>query len=523
VPILKNVLGLDLGSHSIKAVEFRQTLRGLEAVQLRMLPRADAEIPLADLVHRFVRLHRFGTEHVVTALPGDRISSRRLSFPFRERRKLAQAVPFEVEGDLPFNLEDIVVDWEVVGGDRSRAEVVATIAPRTEVSGFLETLREAACEPRTLEAEGLVLGNLGAVFDLRDTRLLVDLGHRKTTLCLLLDGRPAAARIIPVGGWKLTEAVARDRGLSLEDAERAKCEEGIADRALGGLAPEARSVLDRIAREIVRTLGSLETVTGRPGGGSVSELTIFGGTAQLDRIDEYLAERTGIATARLGLPVEDHGEGLVAGGPPILFAPAIALGLRGTTQARTRMNFRQDEFAVRLDLSRFRRELGSTAVIAGVTLFLAVVSFATTTFLESHRAGALEGEINRLYGEVFPGKPVPASALSDLRDAVRSANDRAEFLGVYRGNLSALDLLTEISRRVPEDLDVVFEELTIDRQTIRMRVYAKSFEAAYRLGAELSTFEPFAKARIGAIETDRKRGGKQFNVTISLSALEDRA
>ena len=105
---------------------------------------------------------------------------------------------------------------------------------------------------------------------------------------------------------------------------------------------------------------------------------------------------------------------------------------------------------------------------------------------------------------------------------MRQATDRAEFLGVYRGNLSALDLLTEISRRIPTSLDIVFEELSIDRQTIRMRVYAKRFQAADQLGAELAKFAPFSGTRIGAIETDRKTGGKRFNVTISLSSSEDR-
>ena len=101
---------------------------------------------------------------------------------------------------------------------------------------------------------------------------------------------------------------------------------------------------------------------------------------------------------------------------------------------------------------------------------------------------------------------------------MKVAADRAEFLGVYAGNLSALDVLTEISKRVPADLDVVFEELAIDKQMIRMRVQAKSFEAADRLGQELAKFPPFAQARIGAIETDNKTGAKRFDVTISLAA-----
>jgi Tfp pilus assembly protein PilN len=118
---------------------------------------------------------------------------------------------------------------------------------------------------------------------------------------------------------------------------------------------------------------------------------------------------------------------------------------------------------------------------------------------------------------------VPENPLAALRDAAREASERAEFLGVYRGNLSALDLLTEISRRIPEDLDVVFEEVSIDHQTIRIRVASSSFEAADRLGAELARFGPFAQARIGAIETDRRTGGKKFNVTISLNAEGDSA
>ena len=72
-------------------------------------------------------------------------------------------------------------------------------------------------------------------------------------------------------------------------------------------------------------------------------------------------------------------------------------------------------------------------------------------------------------------------------------------------------------------LDVVFEEVSIDHQTIRIRVSSSSFEAADRLGAELAKFPLFSQARIGAIETDRRTGGKKFNVTISLEPEGERA
>lgn len=516
MPILKNVLGLDLGSYALKAVEVRQTLRGFEAVQLRSLPRPVEDVALPELIQHFVRMHRLPTEHVVVALAADRVSSRRLAFPFHDKKKLSAAVPFEVEGDLLFDIEDVLIDWEVVGGDRTRSQVVATVAPRKEVSELLEALREAGCDPRTVDAEGLVLGNLPAVFHLPGNRLVLDLGHRKTTCCLLVEGRAVAARSLAVGGLALTRALAADRGLSLEDAERAKCEEGLLRPGLAVASPQAGAILDRLAREIARTLGAFEPALA--GFSPVSELTLIGGTAQLDRLDEYLTERTGIPAARIGLPVEGQGEALAAGGPPTVFAPAIAVALRGTTQARTRTDFRQDEFAVRVDLSRYGRHFRSTAVLAVLALLLAITSFATATWVESRRAAALEAQVAALYHDAFPKQPVPANPVAAIREEVRAAHERAEFLGVYRGNLSALDLLTELSRYIPADLEVSFEELTIDRQNIRMRVYAESFESTDRIRSELAKFPAFRDARIGTAETDPKTGKKRFSVTISLAS-----
>src|SRR5262245_45533561 len=375
MPVLKSVLGLDLGSHGIKAVELRQTLRGVEVVQLRSAPRGADEAELPGELRRLVALHRLGTEHVVAALPGDRVTTRRLHFPFRDRRKLAQAVPFAVEADLPFELEQVVVDWEIAANEAAQTEVLAQVAPRGEVSRLLALLESAGCTPRTLEAEGLALANLGAVFDLPGVRLLADLGHRKSTFCLLADGRPVASRTVRIGGLALTQALARDRNLSLERAEQIKCGEGVLRQGAAG--PQVGAVLERLAREILLLRGSLEEVTARLG--TIESVVLCGGTALLADLDAYLAEHTGLSTARLAYPREGAGAGFVAGGPPVLFAPAIALALRGTAQARTRTNFRQDEFAVRIDLDRLRREFRFTPWLAAACAGAGLLSFGLDT------------------------------------------------------------------------------------------------------------------------------------------------
>jgi general secretion pathway protein L len=515
MPIMKNVLGLDIGSHAIKAVELRQTLRGLEPAQLRMHPRAEAE--LDELLRHFVRMHSLPTDHVACSIAGDRVASHLLEFPFRDRKKLTLAVPFEVEGQIPFNIEDVVVDWEVVGGDKTRSWVAATIAQRKHVSQLLTELGRAGCEPRILEAEGLVLGNLASLYDLPGTRLLVDLGHRKTTLCLLVDERPVAARTIPVAGHALTQAIARDRGFTPEQAEQSKCEEGIFQAGFESTSPGAVEVLDRIAREILRSLESLERVLGGSPESRVAAVTLFGGSSKLHRIDEYLSERIGIASERLTLPGDDQGAALVAGGDPLLFAPATALALRATAQTRTRMNFRQQEFAYRTDLRRYLgRDLRGTAALAACAGLLMLTSAAASISLDSRRAKQLEMQALDVYGRAFPGQQAPENPVAAMSTASRQARERAEFLGVYGGNRSALDLLSELSQRVPEDLKVKFEEVSIDRRLIRVRVFGESYETADRLVSELAREAPFDSAKVdGDVKSD-KRGGVIFHVSIAL-------
>ncbi len=517
--LLKNVLGLDLGSHSIKAVELRQTLRGLEVVQMRMLPRSGAEVSLPELVRGFSELHELTTAHVVAAVPSDQLATRPLDFPFRERRKLAASIPFALESSVPFELDDYLTEWGIAHQEKSHARVLASIVRRQQVAELIGQLREAGTEPRTVEAEGPSLANLGGVFELPGTRLLVDLGHRKTTFCVLCNGQAVAARAVPVAGEALTRAVAEERGISLEDAERAKCEDGVLHGDLSASGPPGR-LIDRLIRETMRTLGSVESLVSREGVAPISAITLFGGGAELERLDELFEERTGLPCQRLGLPPEGAVEGLAAGGSPRLFAPAIALALRGTSRAVTRLDFRKDDLAVRIDLSGLGRELRGTAVLAGAAALLAAVSVGVGLFVESGRAVEVEDRVAKLYSEAQPGQPPQGSPVAAMREAVRLANERAEFLGVYHGNRSALDLLAEVSRRIPADLKISVEELVIDRQSVRIKCNTERFGSADRLKAQLEATEAFGSVRIGSIERDRKTGATRFNVTIGLATPE---
>jgi len=510
----RRILGLDLGSHSVKAVELRQSLRELDVVQMRALPHAaGCETPPEEL-HDFLVQHDLPLEGAVVALPGDRLSTRRLTFPFRDRRRLAPAVPFELEGVVAFPLGEFLTDWAVTREGETQTSVLAGLAPRTEVEAILERLAPAQIDPRIVEAEGPVLANLSSLFTLGETCVIADLGHSKTTVTLLSGERAIATRTASVGGRDLTRAIASETGASEADAERMKHEEGVFDASGQIRSPAVAAVLDRFARALARFLGSIEdAVPEEP-----SELVLCGGGAHLHRLDEHLAGRLGLPVRRLQPPADGEGAAALAAGDPELFAPALALALRGSMRACTQMNFRQDDLAHRVDFRRVGREFRTPLALAALAVGLASAGILTGISTENRRGELLEREALARYQASFPSEAPPRNVITAMQKAVSDAQDRADTLGVYRGNLSALDILTEISARVPDGLDVVFEELAIDRQVVQIKGHTPAFGEVDRLRAELAKYAPFSTIAVGDITRDARRGGQTFSMRISLSA-----
>jgi general secretion pathway protein L len=167
------------------------------------------------------------------------------------------------------------------------------------------------------------------------------------------------------------------------------------------------------------------------------------------------------------------------------------------------------------------REVRPTVVLAGVALLLGAISVGARMTLDSRRAAAAERQARTLVAEVLPNGSASGEPVAAMREALRNAERRADTLGVYRGNLSALDILTEISRRVPPNLDVVFEELSIERQVIQIKGHSPSFGSVDQLRAQLAQFGPFSEITVGDITADARRGGQNFSVRISLSDEEE--
>jgi type II secretory pathway component PulL len=159
--------------------------------------------------------------------------------------------------------------------------------------------------------------------------------------------------------------------------------------------------------------------------------------------------------------------------------------------------------------------------LALVCLLLAGVSGIVSMRLESIRADQLEGQLAAHYVQSFPDQPVPSQPLAAFGQQVASARERASFLGLYGGNLSALDLLTLLSELIPSDLTLKFNEISIDQNVIRIKVAAQNYEAQDRLENVLKSESMFAAADVSGSAKRLKDGSVTFGLSIPLNQAED--
>ena len=508
------VLGLDLGSYSIKAVELRADLRSMKFVRFeeQLLPRAASSDEIEAAVESFLAERDLPLEWLVGALPTTKVTQRSLRFPFRGSRRVAQAVDFQIHEEIPFPLEDTVRAHEQVSLAGDQTEVLVVIAPREDVRAYLDAMRRMRAEPRIVDVEGAVLANLSRQLeDPKLGRVILDVGHSKTNLVLLAGGRPVLLRRIPIAGRHFTEAIAEDMGLSIEDARAHKHEYGVFET--GSTKPVSQTLdgaLERLARETLRSLQShvvdaVDTV-------SPSQLLVVGGSASLTGLSAFLSERTGLEASKLSL---DDGPRLDA--DPSRFAQAAALAVRGAgRRAATRIDFRRGEFAYTADLSALKRQLQLTLALFALVLALWMASTVSEMLISESQVDRLQQTVSSIHRQTFPNSRATGNFMQEMETEYGRTRELADHLGVTGRGLTILDALREISARVPANLDITLDELRIDSKNIIGRGHTPDFVSADQLRRELSHIEGFGRVLVSDVATDSRRGGKSFTLKIRL-------
>ncbi|MEI6398457.1 MAG: pilus assembly protein PilM, partial [Pseudomonadota bacterium] len=413
---MQKVIGLDIGSYSIKAVEIINSFKTYQIknfYELEMSYKDDVEknVVLAQCLEQLFRDNNLQADRILTAMPGQYISSRIVSVGFSDPRKINMAVLAEVEDAVPFNMDDMVVDHQILGtAPDGQTRVMVVMTRKTFLKSFLEHLQRVNIDPKLIDVDSLSFYNLAPYLqaDPDECVAMVDIGHEKTSVCIVQGGVLKMFRSINIGGAYLTEFLSRDLESTLAEAQNVKhrvsrlvCE---ADPGIG-LSANDKLVAERmtlacnaIVKDLGRTLYAFKTWDRT----KISKIFLSGGSARIKNMDTYLGEQLGVPVFLNRLDATDLKIDESLSEKALVMPQSVAIGMRSVVSAKkhSQINLRKGEFAYVQNYAQIMRVGKIVAQVLGVAIFLLIVSYGFRSFLYNRQMVELEKEYQKEYSNV---------------------------------------------------------------------------------------------------------------------------
>src|SRR6185369_1452065 len=193
----QRIVSLEIDDAELRASVVETSFRDYKIAGFFREPRNGAT---GDQIKRFIAAHAQAGDTILSALPGDRVTWRTFFLPFRDLKRLAQTIPFELESNVPFGLDEVVVDYQVLHRDRSGTTVLAALVQKEDLERHLDLLKEGGADPKIVDLGPLAtLNTLSLVPDLPPTFAFVDFGARTTTVALYRERELVGLRSLTPG------------------------------------------------------------------------------------------------------------------------------------------------------------------------------------------------------------------------------------------------------------------------------------------------------------------------------------
>lgn len=305
---------ISLGSQRVSGAFFGKTpggdliLKRYEIVELDGDPSVDvSRLPqLKEALHELVAKLKIKGQKAWCAIPGHPVFSRFVKLPPVQGDKLAQIVEFEARQNVPWQLDEVSWDYEVVSkSDIGEIEVVLAAMKCEPLNEMHEEVVSSGIKVVGMDVGPLALYNAFRYSypDVEEPALIVDMGARSTNL-VFVEGERFFTRNLLVGGAAVTNAIAKEFGVPFAEAERQKRSQGFValggavedhpDEGVNAMSKVMRNSMTRLHAEIMRTITFYRS---QQGGSAPKRVFLAGGGSAAGYIAEFFAEK-------LKLPVE---------------------------------------------------------------------------------------------------------------------------------------------------------------------------------------------------------------------------
>lgn len=298
----KDTVGLDIGASSVKAVQLARTRGGYELVRLGIAPLHPETIvdgvimdsgTVMSAIQKIFTENQIKSKDVVVAVSGHSVIVKKIKLAKMKPEELEEAIPFEAEQYVPYAVEDVNLDFQVLESTAPEAnemDVLLVAVKKDIINDYLSIISTAGLQAVVVDVDAFALQNAFEIayeLDREQVVGLVNLGAAVMNINILLGGVSEFTRDSALGGNRYTESIQKMLGLSYEQAETLKLGGEVDGRSFEDARPAIDMVNTELSGEIRRSFDFFRSSSHSD---TIHRVILSGGCARLPGLVEFLSE-----------------------------------------------------------------------------------------------------------------------------------------------------------------------------------------------------------------------------------------
>ena len=301
----KNLVGLDIGSSSVKAIELKPVGKGfrVSALGVETVPPdsiVDGAIidggAVADAIRRLFANKRFKAKDVVASLSGNSVIVKKITLPAMTEAELSESIYWEAEQYIPFDIQDVNLDYEILdpgtGQDsQGSMEVLLVAAKKDKIADYTSVIAQAGKTPSIVDVDVFALQNAFEAnygFEPNSVVAIVNAGASAININILSGSQSVFTRDVSTGGNAFTEAVQKELNLPYESAEQLKKGQDVDGATYEDARAVLRAMTDNVLLEVEKTFDFFKATASSD---RIDRIMLSGGASRVEGFAESLRER----------------------------------------------------------------------------------------------------------------------------------------------------------------------------------------------------------------------------------------
>lgn len=303
-----NLIGLDIGSSSVKVCQLKESRRTYQLQSFGMIPLPPEAIvdgsimnqsAVVDAVRELIASQKIKTKDVAVSVSGHSVILRKINLPVMTREELDESIQWEAEQYIPFDINDVNIDVSILNdhNDQGQMDVLLVAAKKDMINDYVNVVREAGLLAQVVDVDSFAVQNAFEInynLPVGETVALINVGASVVNINVVHSGVSAFTRDIAQGGNQYTDEIQKQLNVNFDEAEALKVGGGGSDDAV--VPQEVERVMQQVSETIANDVQrSLDFYAATAADASINKIYLSGGCAKVPALSRAVEAKTGVA------------------------------------------------------------------------------------------------------------------------------------------------------------------------------------------------------------------------------------